>query len=366
MKHTLLTLSLMAALAGAACAQLPGDLIISEYMANPQDVTDEQGEYIEFYNTSQQEVSMQGCVLQDASGVSVLIDQPVWVQPGEFAVVGRSAVPGASFYFPSSPPPFNLNNMGGDQISLTCNGLVIAFTQYTQTQADGVAREIGGTQLHQGGQTSEFDYLPASSQFQYIGTSTTDFGSPTFSGGTVALPVELSHFSVDLQGERAILRWTTQTELNNSHFDVEHSTDGISFTPVATITGAGTTQEPQQYSYRHWPGRPGLNYYRLAQYDYDGTLTYSDIVSVRFGNPEAGLRLYPTATAGPLHLEWDGPSSPEDVLRILDGTGRPVMTLGVPRGSTALAVDVGALVPGAYYMVLAGARQQLSAPLFRL
>jgi hypothetical protein len=46
---------------------------------------------------------------------------------------------------------------------------------------------------------------------------------------SVSLPVELKEFKVEAQGRAAVLNWQTVTEVSNSHFEVEHSSDGIHF-----------------------------------------------------------------------------------------------------------------------------------------
>lgn len=364
MKKTLLLSSLLWAAAPFLLAQNPGDFLISEFMANPENVPDDVGEYIELYNTRPYQLSLQGCTLQDGSGLYVTIEQSSWVPGYQLALIGGSATPGATFYYPEGPPPFSLNNIGGDQITLSCNGTVVAQTTYTQPQTAGQARELITTIGHPSGFTSESDYRDANNTFRYIGASSSDNGSPTLPGSMFVLPVELSSFEAQTQNSEVRLKWTTETELNNSHFDVEHSYDGRRFKRVGQRQGYGNSQTQRHYQFRHRPEQQGLQYYRLAQYDYDGTKTYSDIISIRTGQQNR-LAASPTNTQGPLHLQWQQPTPPHTQILILNTNGQLHQTIQLPTGSRATAISVQNLPPGSYIAQLRSPRHTTSARFFK-
>lgn len=364
MKKVLLLSYLLLAAAGYVWAQSPGDFIISEYMANPEHVADDVGEYIELYNTRPYPVTLQGCTLQDGSQLYVTIDQS-WVPGYQFALIGGSATPGATFYYPESPPPFSLNNNGGDQITLTCNGVVVAQTSYTQTQAAGQSRELITTIGHASGVTTESDYRDADNSFQYIGASGSENGSPTLPGEMFVLPVELSRFEASPAQGEVLLEWTTETELNNSHFDIEHSPNGRRFDRIGRLPGHGNSQSRLHYQFQHQPKQQGLQYYRLAQYDYDGTRTYSDIVSVRMGRPQPQLKAFPTQTQGPLHIHWEEPTPPQTQLLVFNTHGQLHRQIELPAGSRSTAIDVQNLMPGAYVAQLKTPRNCSSTRFFK-
>ncbi|HEY8399650.1 MAG TPA: discoidin domain-containing protein [Cytophagaceae bacterium] len=98
-------------------------------------------------------------------------------------------------------------------------------------------------------------------------------------------PVELISFSASPRGNNAIVNWSTSQEINNSHFILLTSSDGIQFSPLAIIKGAGTTSTHTNYNYTH-ANPSGTIYYKLIQVDYDGTETASQIISVRMDNPQ--------------------------------------------------------------------------------
>lgn len=95
------------------------------------------------------------------------------------------------------------------------------------------------------------------------------------------LPVELISFSGENKGEENLLLWSTASEINNDHFDVERSSDGESFRLLGKVPGNGNSTTELDYSFTDGHPDAGENYYRLKQVDYDGTYKYSDIIGLR-------------------------------------------------------------------------------------
>ena len=57
----------------------------------------------------------------------------------------------------------------------------------------------------------------------------------TSSIGNGALPVELSFFAGTINGSQVELRWRTETEVNNSGFDIERSTDNSNWMAIGFV-----------------------------------------------------------------------------------------------------------------------------------
>ncbi|MEZ4931617.1 MAG: hypothetical protein R2788_05745 [Saprospiraceae bacterium] len=94
------------------------------------------------------------------------------------------------------------------------------------------------------------------------------------------LPVELKYWKAELRMNEVYLHWQTASETQNAYFQIEHSTDGITFEKIDEINGVGNSTETINYEYIHKNPAFGLNYYRLKQTDFDGTFSYSKIISV--------------------------------------------------------------------------------------
>ena len=105
------------------------------------------------------------------------------------------------------------------------------------------------------------------------------------------LPVELSSFSAQFDGEVINLKWRTETEVNNYGFDIERTVNPRAnqkvWTTIGFIEGHGNSNSPKDYSFVD-NDLSGANiiYYRLKQIDNDGTYDYSHEVEIGFISPD--------------------------------------------------------------------------------
>lgn len=164
------------------------------------------------------------------------------------------------------------------------------------------------------------------------------------------LPIELIYFRANPKDQHVLVEWETATEINNDYMVVEHSIDGRNFTDLTKIVGAGTTLEPQYYSYLHTKPQPGINYYRLRQVDFDGKKTHHKIVAVQFQTEEQVVLLYPTVSKETLNLQLSAPLETEQQIRVLDMTGRIIFEQSLETGQSQWALPVQTLHPGHYLL----------------
>ncbi|MEM1326680.1 MAG: choice-of-anchor Q domain-containing protein [Bacteroidota bacterium] len=144
------------------------------------------------------------------------------------------------------------------------------------------------------------------------------------------LPVELLRFTAEKVQNRTLLKWSTASELNNSGFEIERTSDPNSrWTNIGFAKGAGTTLEQQDYKFYDEQPLSGENYYRLKQMNNDGSFEYSNIEVVDFGKSFADkVKLYPNPTDGQLTLELPQEHDFEQIL-IYNSLGQLVKRLAV-------------------------------------
>ncbi|MGB5943940.1 MAG: lamin tail domain-containing protein [Leeuwenhoekiella sp.] len=117
-------------------------IIITEFMVAQDGVTDENGEYIELYNTTANTINIQGYYLSDNSGEEVRILVPVSdeenldIPPYSFFVLGVNMAPGSNgnvnVNYEYSHSDFELENLNSDAIILEDeNGVFIDAVEYT-------------------------------------------------------------------------------------------------------------------------------------------------------------------------------------------------------------------------------------------
>ncbi|MCG9880303.1 MAG: right-handed parallel beta-helix repeat-containing protein, partial [Bacteroidia bacterium] len=108
------------------------------------------------------------------------------------------------------------------------------------------------------------------------------------------LPVVLGRFVASKENSNAALFWTTASEVNSNHFEVERSTDGRTFTMVGKVAASGNSNSIKSYRYLDvdpLSGRKGIAYYRLKMIDRDRSFSYSNVVSVDFGRDTRSIAL---------------------------------------------------------------------------
>jgi hypothetical protein len=86
-----------------------------------------------------------------------------------------------------------------------------------------------------------------------------------------ALPVELLYFDGIAYDKTNYLEWATATEHNSSHFVVEKSEDGYTWKSIGQQWAAINSTQEIRYDLVDDEVYPVLNYYRLKQFDIDGT-----------------------------------------------------------------------------------------------
>lgn len=178
-----------------------------------------------------------------------------------------------------------------------CNATItFDFDNYFGTNVDVLAADVDwdfgdGTGIHNYTIKNPTYTFPASATAPKSYTVTVSF-KDNFCGHTwtatrsvsinCPLPIELISFNGFAGDLGAVLKWQTATEKNNEYFDLQRSFDGVHFESVAHIKGAGNSSNILYYTYNDAFVTTGQVYYRLDQYDFDGTKSSSKIVIVQF------------------------------------------------------------------------------------
>ncbi len=106
------------------------------------------------------------------------------------------------------------------------------------------------------------------------------FGIWTLANSNFPLPIELVNFNATLMNSWVKLTWSTLSELNNDHFVIERTKDGVDFETVSLIKGNGTSSQTHNYQSIDFSPFQGKSYYRLNQVDFDGHNHYSELIEI--------------------------------------------------------------------------------------
>ncbi|WP_299707146.1 T9SS C-terminal target domain-containing protein [uncultured Pontibacter sp.] len=174
----------------------------------------------------------------------------------------------------------------------------------------------------------------------------------------IPLPVELTKFTAHVVAKTVELNWTTASEQDSRHFEIERSADAKHFTTLGIVNSRGTTSLVTHYNFHDREPLLGTSYYRLKQVDEDLTYTYTNIIAVTNQQAKAAS-VYPTLAQQELKVELPLAHLTYDAA-VYDKMGRVVLRQSL-KGYTHL-LDVSRLGYGNYTLVLLnemGERQTL-------
>ncbi|CAN5174593.1 hypothetical protein BH11BAC6_BH11BAC6_08210 [soil metagenome] len=117
------------------------------------------------------------------------------------------------------------------------------------------------------------------------------------------LAIKLANFTLKAEGKQVKIQWSTASEQNNDHFDIERSNDGRTWKTIATVKGNGSTNQTNTYQATDNMPLKGINYYHIKQYDINGKTTVSDVRSIKmFVENNSLLSVYPNPSKGAINF----------------------------------------------------------------
>lgn len=231
---------------------------------------------------------------------------------------------------------------------------VITF-QYDESELNGLS-EAGLSILVYNGSSWQNAGLstpdPANNTVIATGLTNLSLGELILAG-SLALPLTWGAVTAQRQTTDVVVTWNTEQEQQVSHFDVERSKDGQTWTTALARIVATNQAMRHTYQQTDKPSYHGLLYYRIRQTDLDGRYTLSRIVQVAPEQTNNLIQVQPNPasswfaiagilpekintvamynTSGALLKTWKGPQTKYELPAV--GTGsyylRIVLTSGV-------------------------------------
>ena len=226
----------------------------------------------------------------------------------------------------------NLYVAGGTTSSYTVTGLSQGTTYYYRVRS-----------------ASQYTVGEFASGNSNVQTQATGTGAP--------LPVKLASFKGAQTSGGIELQWSNLTESDVARYVVERSTDGRSFTTVATVSSVRNSGGAANYTQLDAAPVQGTNYYRLQIAELSGKVSYSGIVRITLGSTGGALDIYPNPLQGNvLGLQAGNLLKGNYSVKIISALGQVVdtKTLNHTGGSFSQTILLNTLKSGVYTLYLSG------------
>ena len=146
-----------------------------------------------------------------------------------------------------------------------------------------------------------------------------------------------------LRGNIVSLNWKALSEHNIDYFEVERSTDNINYSKTGTaVDASGNTSSLTLYSYGDDISAlfaNGILYYRIKQYNKDGSFRYSNIAVIRV--KDAGIKIWPHPFLDQINISYQSQINSVIELRFTDVNGKLIFKqrLSVNKGTNQLQLQ---------------------------
>jgi hypothetical protein len=169
----------------------------------------------------------------------------------------------------------------------------------------------------------------------------------------VALPVSLISYDAKLNNDGTVnLNWLTASETNNSYFEVLRSSNGIDFTSLGKVNGAGNSTQELRYALTDKSPINGDNYYQLLQHDKDGKKTVLGIRTVKVSLKATELLIYPNPSTSLVSVNFD--VSTYNKVELIDLSGKILITKTIGKQDNTINLDMSDIAAGTYNVRLIG------------
>jgi len=168
------------------------------------------------------------------------------------------------------------------------------------------------------------------------------------SGVNRPLPLVFLLFNARCEEGRVLLTWKTAQEQNTSHFNIERSANGTSWSVIGGQPAAGNSTDQRSYSFAD--NDPAQNsYYRISEYDLDGRTQYSRVLQSLCDMREV-FSLWPNPVHDKVVINIVTSSASQAIIKIFDSKGAlvKVQKSTVSPGSNQVTIDTRSLADGIY------------------
>jgi hypothetical protein len=184
--------------------------------------------------------------------------------------------------------------------------------------------------------------------FPFVQTPWRGFTGASYIGPTATtaatFPVTFLSFTAEKAGNKVELTWDVTNEVNNDHYEVEHSLGGGVYKNIGTVRAK--SGNVNRYNLTHnQPTLSQSNFYRIKQVDKDGKFSFSPMRLVKFESKSMmTIAPNPATNFFNVYTRETGVN-----INVFDESGKKVASKVITSGSVQF--DISRLAKGVYMVV---------------
>ncbi len=161
------------------------------------------------------------------------------------------------------------------------------------------------------------------------------------------LPIELMAFYGVPQNDKVILQWKVATELNVNYYLIEKSIDAFEWSEVTKISAKSEVFGVNQfYETQDLYPQKGINYYRLTNYDKNGSHGDSRLITVNY--EKDAMPVWIEQTTDDIVIHFNNKNLSDETIELFDISGRVVVSIAVPQNDSKISIQKQNLSKGIY------------------
>jgi hypothetical protein len=197
-----------------------------------------------------------------------------------------------------------------------------------------------------------------------VGLNTGLFGKRNYE--TVPLPVTLKEFRLVSQDTKVKLYWTVAQQKNASVYEIQKSTDGVSFSSIGKVNAFGNTLHNVNYDF---PDDQFFkkSYYRLKMIEADGKYVFSNILTATPITNINKISVFPNPTKSFVNVNIGSRARDIAHIYIRNAAGSAIIAKSyiLSAGNNSLSINVNSLPAGTYFITIATQDNKLNQSLLK-
>jgi hypothetical protein len=193
-----------------------------------------------------------------------------------------------------------------------------------------------------------------------------NYGVWALAGNASVLPIELVDWQAKVRNSNQVhLAWSSLSEINSDHFEIERSHNGIDFVNIASVPSSGNSKSRIDYGYIDMPAITGKYYYRLVQIDFDGKNKVFGTIGVTIGSDHfKNFDITPSPNPVTDQSRIQLPLMSEEtefIIRLFNSSGKLILTEQIKNNQSFFNIDRNTLPSGLIFIQLISGSNQWSS-----